>query len=139
GFLTGRQVIVAAMLGADEYSFGTAAMIAEGCIMLRACHRDTCKPGVATQRPHLLANFTVTAEGVAAYFLFVADDMRRSLAALGLRSLDEAIGRVDLLRQRSTGDLRADAMDLSPLLAPPAETAEPRRFVERVELQDPRS
>src|SRR5690606_17543235 len=65
--------------------------------------------------------------------------VRRALAALGLRSLDEAIGRVDLLRQRSTGDPRADAMDLSPLLAPPAEVSEPRRFVERVELQDPRS
>jgi glutamate synthase domain-containing protein 2 len=62
GFLTGRQVIVAALLGADEYSFGTAAMIAEGCVMLRACHRDTCKPGIATQRPNLRANFTGTPE-----------------------------------------------------------------------------
>ena len=139
GFLTGRQVIVAALLGADEYSFGTAAMIAEGCIMLRACHRDTCKPGVATQRPHLRANFTGTPEGVAAYFLFVAEEVRRYLAQLGLRSLDEAVGRVDLLRQRTTGVARADAMDVSPLLQPPAEGEGPRRFVERVELLDPRS
>jgi glutamate synthase domain-containing protein 2/glutamate synthase domain-containing protein 1/glutamate synthase domain-containing protein 3 len=139
GFLTGRQVIVAALLGADEYSFGTAAMIAEGCIMLRACHRDTCKPGVATQRPNLRANFTGTPEGVAAYFLFMAEEVRGYLARLGLRSLDEAIGRVDLLRQRSTGDSRADAMDLSPLLAAPADAQGPRRFVERVELQDPRA
>jgi glutamate synthase domain-containing protein 2/glutamate synthase domain-containing protein 1/glutamate synthase domain-containing protein 3 len=138
GFLTGRQVIMAALLGADEYSFGTAAMIAEGCIMLRACHRDTCKPGVATQRPHLRANFTGTPEGVAAYFLFVADEMRGYLAELGLRSVDEAIGRVDLLRQRATGNPRADAMDLTPMLAPPAADG-PRRFVERVELQDPRA
>jgi glutamate synthase domain-containing protein 2/glutamate synthase domain-containing protein 1/glutamate synthase domain-containing protein 3 len=138
GFLTGRQVIVAALLGADEYSFGTAAMIAEGCIMLRACHRDTCKPGVATQRPHLRANFTGTPEGVAAYFLFIAEEVRSYLAELGLRSLDEAIGRVDLLRQRHTGNGRADVMDLSPVLAAPV-AGGPRRFVERVELQDPRS
>ena len=138
GFLTGRQVIVAALLGADEYSFGTAAMIAEGCIMLRACHRDTCKPGVATQRPHLRANFTGTPEGVASYFLFIADEVRGYLAQLGLRSLDEAIGRVDLLRQRDTGIDRADAMDLDPLLEPPAADG-PRHFVERVELQDPRA
>ncbi|HEX6568572.1 MAG TPA: glutamate synthase-related protein, partial [Acidimicrobiales bacterium] len=139
GFLTGRQVIVAALLGADEYSFGTAAMIAEGCIMLRACHRDTCKPGVATQRPHLRANFTGTPEGVAAYFLFMAEEVRGYLASLGLRSLDEAIGRVDLLRQRTTGNPRADMMNLAPLLAPPADARGPRRFVERVELQDPRA
>jgi glutamate synthase (ferredoxin) len=138
GFLTGRQVIVAALLGADEYSFGTAAMIAEGCIMLRACHRDTCKPGVATQRPHLRANFTGTPEGVAAYFLFIADEVRGYLAQLGLRSMDEAVGRVDLLRQKVTGNGRADVMDLSPLLEPPVANG-PRRFVERVELQDPRA
>ncbi|HEX8805058.1 MAG TPA: glutamate synthase large subunit, partial [Acidimicrobiales bacterium] len=139
GFLTGRQVVVAALLGADEYSFGTAAMIAEGCIMLRACHRDTCKPGVATQRPNLRANFTGTPEGVAAYFLFIAEEVRQYLAQLGLRTVDEAVGRVDLLRQRHTGVDRADAMDLSAVLAPPADTEGPRRFVERVELQDPRA
>jgi glutamate synthase domain-containing protein 2/glutamate synthase domain-containing protein 1/glutamate synthase domain-containing protein 3 len=142
GFMTGRQVIMAALLGADEYSFGTAAMIAEGCIMLRACHRDTCKPGVATQRPNLRANFTGTPEGVAAYLVFVAEEVRHYLAQLGLRSLDEAIGRVDLLRQRATGNPRADAMDLSPLLTEAPEAAAvggPRHFVERVELQDPRS
>ncbi len=138
GFLTGRQVIVAALLGADEFSFGTAAMIAEGCIMLRACHRDTCKPGVATQRPHLRANFTGSPEGVAAYFLFVAEEVRGYLASLGLRSIEEAVGRVDLLRQRATGAPRADAMDMSPLLAPPMAEG-PRHFVERVDLQDPRA
>jgi glutamate synthase domain-containing protein 2/glutamate synthase domain-containing protein 1/glutamate synthase domain-containing protein 3 len=138
GFLTGRQVIMAALLGADEYSFGTAAMIAEGCIMLRACHRDTCKPGVATQRAHLRANFTGTPEGVASYFLFIAEEVRQYLAQLGLRTIDEAIGRVDLLRQRHTGADRADAMNLAPLLEPPVAEG-PRRFVERVELQDPRA
>ena len=139
GFLTGRQVIVAALLGADEYSFGTAAMIAEGCIMLRACHRDTCKPGVATQRPHLRANFTGTPEGVAAYFLFIAEEVRGYLAELGLRSIDEAIGRVDLLRQRATGNPRADAMDLAAPAGRRRQADGPRHFVERVELQDPRA
>ena len=151
GFMTGRQVIMAALLGADEYSFGTAAMIAEGCIMLRACHRDTCKPGVATQRPNLRANFIGTPEGVAAYFMFIAEEVRHYLATLGLHSVDDAIGRVDLLRQRTTGNSRADAMDLSPLLVAPSTrppnagndgasgTAVPLHFVERVEILDPRS
>ena len=139
GFKTGRQVIVSALLGADEYSFGTAAMIAEGCIMLRACHRDTCKPGVATQRPHLRANFTGTPEGVAAYFLFVAEHVRRLLASLGARTLDEVIGRVELLAPRRTGDHRADSLDLEPLISPPTDLDAPRRFVERVDIQSPRS
>src|SRR5262249_46240489 len=127
-----------ALLGADEYSFGTAAMIAEGCIMLRACHRDTCKPGVATQRPNLRANFAGTPEGVAAYFLFVAEEVRRHLAALGARTVEDVIGRTDPLRQRSTGDARIDAFDLTPLLHV-ERPDEPRRFLERVEIQNPRS
>ena len=140
GFKTGRQVIVAALLGADEYSFGTAAMIAEGCIMLRACHRDTCKPGVATQRPHLRANFAGTPEGVAAYLLFVAEEVRRYLAALGLRSLDEAIGRVELLRQRTHG--RRPRRRLRPVAAARAARPTPRRpgtSSSASRCQDPRS
>ena len=139
GFMTGRHVVLAALLGADEYSFGTAAMIAEGCIMLRACHRDTCKPGIATQRPNLRANFTGTAEGVAAYFLYVADEARRLLASLGFRSMNEAIGRVECLRQRHTGDARVDSVDLSPLLAAPGDLAASRRFVASDPIQRPRS
>jgi glutamate synthase domain-containing protein 3 len=127
------------LLGADQFSFGTAVMIAEGCIMLRACHRDTCKPGVATQRPNLRANFRGTPEGVAAYLLFVAEDVRRHLARLGARTIDEVIGRVELLAQRTTGDNRADSFDLSPILATPDDGDAPRHFVERVALQDPRS
>jgi glutamate synthase (ferredoxin) len=139
GFKSGRQVIVAALLGADEYSFGTAAMIAEGCIMLRACHKDTCSTGVATQRPHLRAKFRGTPEGVAAYLLFVADEVRGILASLGLRSLDEAVGRVECLRQKTTGNPRADALDLAPLLTPPSDPEAPRRFVSSQEIQQPRS
>jgi glutamate synthase domain-containing protein 2/glutamate synthase domain-containing protein 1/glutamate synthase domain-containing protein 3 len=140
GFMTGRDVVVAALLGADEYSFGTAAMIAEGCIMLRSCHKDTCKPGIATQRPTLRANFTGTPEGVASYFTFIAQEVRATLASLGLRSMDEAIGRVECLRQKAVGDERADSMDLSPLLTPPPDAEGAFRcFVESVPLQRPRS
>ena len=139
GFMTGRDVVIAALLGADEYSFGTAAMIAEGCIMLRACHKDTCTTGIATQRPHLRAKFAGTPEGVASYLLFVAEEARQLLASLGLRSFDEAIGRVECLRQKSIGESRPDSMDLTPLITPPEDTHAPRRFVEPVELQRPRS
>ncbi|HEX2272348.1 MAG TPA: glutamate synthase large subunit, partial [Acidimicrobiales bacterium] len=139
GLLTGRDILMGALLGADEYSFGTAAMIAEGCIMARACHKDTCPTGIATQRPHLRAKFAGTAEGVAAYMLFIAEEVRRGLAALGLRTLDEAIGRVECLRQKRTGDRRADTMDLSPLITPPQDPSTPRRFVRPVEIQRARS
>jgi len=138
GFKTGRDVVMAALLGADEYSFGTAAMLAEGCIMVRACHRDTCPTGIATQRPSLRAKFAGTPEGVATYMIFVAEEVRRMLASLGLRSLDEAIGRVDLLRQRKTGDARADSLDLSPLLETPPDGG-PLHFVATVPIQQPRS
>jgi len=139
GFMTGKDVMMAALLGADEFSFGTAAMIAEGCIMLRACHRDTCSVGVATQRPNLRARFTGTPEGVAAYFMFVAEEVRSLMARLGFRTLDEAVGRVECLRQRSSGDPRADTVDLTPIITPPADPSVPRRFVASVPLQRPRS
>jgi glutamate synthase domain-containing protein 2/glutamate synthase domain-containing protein 1 len=102
GFKTGRDVLIAALLGADEYGFGTAALLAEGCIMVRACHRDTCPVGVATQRPELRDKYRGTPEMVAAYLLFVAEEVRHGLAAMGLRSLDEAVGRVELLRPATT-------------------------------------
>jgi glutamate synthase (ferredoxin) len=139
GLMTGRHVVIAALLGADEFSFGTAAMIAEGCIMLRACHRDTCKPGIATQRPNLRANFTGTPEGVAAFFVYLAEEVRGLLASLGFRRLHEAVGQVDRLRQRVSGDARADSMDLSPLFAPPRDLDAPRRFVAGDPIQRPRS
>ena len=139
GMKTGRDIMMAALLGADEYSFGTALMLAEGCIMVRACHKDTCPAGIATQRPNLRAKFAGTAEGVAQYLLFIAEEVRGLLASLGLRSLDEAIGRVELLRQKVTGDPRADALDLSYLLEPPADVDAPRRFVAGVDIQRPRS
>jgi glutamate synthase (ferredoxin) len=117
GFKTGRDVVVAALLGADEFSFGTALLLAEGCLMVRSCHLDTCPVGIASQRPELRAKFAGTPEMVEAYLRFVALEVRELLAGLGLRTLDEAVGRTDLLRQRRTGDPAADSLDLSPLLA----------------------
>jgi glutamate synthase (ferredoxin) len=117
GLKTGRDIVVAALLGADEYSFGTAALVAEGCILVRTCHRNTCPVGIATQDPELRKRFAGTPEMVARYLLLVAEDVRGQLARLGLRSLDDAIGRTDLLRQKRTGDVRADRLDLAPLRA----------------------
>ncbi len=123
GFKTGRDVVVAALLGADEFSFGTALLLAEGCLMVRSCHLDTCPVGIATQQPELRAKFAGTPEMIQAYLLFVAEEVRRLLASLGLRSLDDAVGRVECLRQRHTGDPATDTLDLSPLLQRAAEGA----------------
>jgi len=137
GFKTGRDVLMAALLGADEYGFGTAALLAEGCIMVRACHRDTCPVGVATQRPELREKFRGTPEMVATYLLFVAEEVRHGLAAIGLRSLDEAIGRVDLIRPRDvSGEPRASSLDVRPLLADPGPG--PRCYQESLPIQAPR-
>jgi glutamate synthase domain-containing protein 2/glutamate synthase domain-containing protein 1/glutamate synthase domain-containing protein 3 len=114
GIKTGRDVVVAALLGADEVSFGTALLLAEGCLMVRSCHLDTCPVGIASQRPELRAKYGGTPEMVEAYLRFVAQEVL--LASLGLQSVDQAVGRVDLLRQRRTGDPAADALDLTPLL-----------------------
>ena len=119
GFRTGRDVVIAALLGADQYSFGTAAMVAEGCIMMRVCHTDNCPVGVATQKEALRRKFTGSPQQVMDYFLLMADEIRGILADLGYRSLDEVIGRADLLRQVPTGNAAADRLDLSPLLAVP--------------------
>ena len=109
--------LVAALLGADEFSFGTALLLAEGCLMVRSCHLDTCPVGIASQKPELRAKYAGTPEMVETYLRFVALEVRELLASLGLRTIDDAVGRVDLLSQRSTGDPSADALDLAPLLA----------------------
>jgi glutamate synthase domain-containing protein 2/glutamate synthase domain-containing protein 1/glutamate synthase domain-containing protein 3 len=116
GLKTGRDVMVAALLGADEVSFGTALLIAEGCLMVRSCHLDTCPVGIATQRPELRAKFAATPEAVEAYLLFVAEEVRRHLAALGLRTFADAVGRAELLLRRETPERRAASLDVSALL-----------------------
>jgi glutamate synthase domain-containing protein 2/glutamate synthase domain-containing protein 1/glutamate synthase domain-containing protein 3 len=117
GIKTGRDVVVAALLGADEVSFGTALLLAEGCLMVRTCHVDSCPVGIATQRPELRAKFAATPEMVENYLLLVCEEVRRQLAAVGLRSFDEAVGRADLL-QRRHADGRAGSLKLDGLLAP---------------------
>ena len=116
GLRTGRDVVLAALLGADEFSFGTAALIAEGCVMARACHNNTCPVGIATQRPELRAKFPGSAEHVMAFMRYIAAHVRELLAQLGARRLDDVIGRVELLHQRTTGEPDHDALDLSALL-----------------------
>src|SRR5213595_345030 len=114
---TGRDVVIAAMLGADEMGFSTAPLIATGCIMMRACHLNTCPVGIATQDPELRKRFEGTPEHVVSFFFFVAEEVREILASIGLRSLDEAIGRVDLLASAAAIEhWKARGVDLSHIL-----------------------
>jgi glutamate synthase domain-containing protein 2/glutamate synthase domain-containing protein 1/glutamate synthase domain-containing protein 3 len=115
---TGRDVVIAAMLGADEMGFSTAPLIATGCIMMRACHLNTCPVGIATQDPELRKRFKGRPEHVVNFFFFVAEEVREILASLGLRTLDEAIGRVDLLSAEHAIDhWKARGVDLTHILA----------------------
>ena len=114
---TGRDVVIAALLGADEMGFSTAPLIATGCIMMRVCHLNTCPVGIATQDPELRKRFKGTPEHVVNFFFFVAEEVREILASLGLRTLDEAIGRVDLLSAQETMyHWKARGVDLSHIL-----------------------
>ncbi|MDH4158831.1 MAG: glutamate synthase large subunit [Actinomycetota bacterium] len=117
---TGRDVLVAALLGAEEYGFATTPLVVMGCVMMRACHQDTCPVGIATQDPVLRERFTGAPELVEQFFRFLADEVRELLASLGLRSLDEAIGRVELLEtDTAVRHWKAAGLDLAPLLAVP--------------------
>ena len=117
GLKTGRDVVIAAMLGAEEFGIGTASLIAMGCIMVRQCHSNTCPVGVCTQDEALRQKFDGTPEKVINLFSFVAEEVREILASLGFRSLHEIIGRTDLLHQVSRGAEYLDDLDLNPLLA----------------------
>ncbi len=116
GLRTGRDIVIAAMLGAEEYGIGTASLVAMGCIMVRQCHSNTCPVGVCTQDEDLRRKFTGSADKVVNLMSFIAEDVRRILASLGLSSLDQAIGRTDLLAQVSRGAPHLDDLDLNPLL-----------------------
>ncbi len=128
---TGRDVVVAALLGAEEFGFATAPLVVSGCVMMRVCHLDTCPVGVATQNPELRKRFTGKPEFVETFFSYVAEEVRELLAALGFRSLDEAIGHAEMLDTRAAVDhWKASGLDLSPLLAvPPTEPGAGRRRV----------
>ena len=128
GLRTGRDVVIAALLGAESFGFGTATVVALGCAMARQCHLNSCPTGIATQRPDLRAKFTGTPEQVIAYFTFIAEDVRRIMASLGARRLDELIGRVELLQRIERPETpRSSTLDLRLLLVPPANTTAPRR------------
>jgi glutamate synthase (ferredoxin) len=128
GFQSGRDVVIAAMLGADEFSFGTAALIAVGCKMARSCHTNTCPVGVATQRADLIAKFPGQPEHLMIFMHQVAEEVRQILASLGYRSLNEVIGHAELLAQAVTGQ-EASYLDLQSLLWTP-DTGQPRRNVD---------
>jgi glutamate synthase (NADPH/NADH) large chain len=116
GLRTGRDVVMAAMMGAEEYGIGTAALIAMGCIMVRQCQSNTCPVGVCTQDPALREKFTGTADRVVNLITFYAQEVREVLASIGARSLNDVIGRADLLSQVSRGSAHLDDLDLNPLL-----------------------
>ncbi|RME18737.1 MAG: glutamate synthase large subunit [Alphaproteobacteria bacterium] len=116
GLRTGRDIVMAAMMGAEEFGIGTAALIAMGCIMVRQCQSNTCPVGVCTQREDLREKFTGTADKVVNLITFYAQEVREILASIGARSLDEVIGRADLLHQVSRGAAHLDDLDLNPLL-----------------------
>ncbi|WP_420563543.1 glutamate synthase large subunit [Thalassobaculum sp.] len=136
GIKTGRDVVIAAMLGAEEFGIGTASLVAMGCIMVRQCHSNTCPVGVCTQDEGLRAKFEGTPEKVVNLFSFVAEEVREILASLGMRHLREVVGRSDLLAQVSRGDPSLDDLDLNPILVradtgglPPYNTVEHRNEV----------
>ena len=128
GLRTGRDVVIAAVLGAEAFGFGTSAVVALGCAMARQCHLNTCPTGIATQRPELRRKFRGTPEQVIAYFTLVAAEVREILATLGYRRLDDIVGRVELLRRVERPETpRAQLLDLSLLLTPPVDPHRPRR------------
>ena len=116
GLKTGRDVVIAALLGAEEFGIGTVSLIAMGCIMVRQCHSNTCPVGVCTQDERLREKFTGTPEKVVNLFSFMAEEVREILASLGARRLEDIIGRTDLLMQVSRGSPHLDDLDLNPLL-----------------------
>jgi glutamate synthase domain-containing protein 2/glutamate synthase domain-containing protein 1/glutamate synthase domain-containing protein 3 len=137
---TGRDVVIAAMLGADEMGFSTAPLIATGCIMMRACHLNTCPVGIATQDPELRKRFKGTPEHVVNFFFFVAEEVREILASLGLRTLDEAIGRVDLLgAEIAIEHWKARGVDLTHILAHVELDEDPTRPAPRRRVKPPPS
>jgi glutamate synthase (NADPH) large chain len=117
---TGRDVVIGALLGADEFGFATAPLVVEGCIMMRKCHLNTCPVGVATQDPELRKKFTGKPEHVVNYFFFIAEEARQIMAQLGIRTFDELVGRADLLDMRQGIEhWKAQGLDFSRLLAMP--------------------
>jgi glutamate synthase (NADPH/NADH) large chain len=137
GIKTGRDVVMAAMMGADEFGIATTSLVAMGCIMVRQCHSDTCPVGICTQNEELRKKFTGTPEKVVNLFTFIAEEVREILADLGFRSLDEVIGRTDLLRQVSRGASNLDDLDFNPLLVQADPGDNPRFCKEKIRNEVP--
>lgn len=126
---TGRDVMIAALLGAEEFGFATAPLVVMGCVMMRVCHLDTCPVGVATQNPALRAKFSGEPEFVENFFQFIAEEVRELMAQLGFRTLDEAIGQVEVLdTTEAIEHWKAEGLDLSPILHLPEIAREARRY-----------
>ncbi|MDR1852982.1 MAG: glutamate synthase large subunit [Propionibacteriaceae bacterium] len=114
---TGRDVVIAALLGAEEFGFATAPLVVSGCVMMRVCHKDTCPVGVATQNPELRAKYAGNADYLVNFFQFIAQQVREILASLGFRSIQEAVGHVEVIKARQALDhWKAHGLDLSPIL-----------------------
>jgi glutamate synthase (NADPH/NADH) large chain len=121
---TGRDVLIAALLGAEEFGFATAPLVVSGCVMMRVCHLDTCPVGVATQNPELRKKFTGKPEFVETFFEYIAEEVRELLAQLGFRKLEDAIGQVEVLDTKAaTEHWKASGLDLSPILVSPKANA----------------
>jgi glutamate synthase (NADPH/NADH) large chain len=136
GLKTGRDVIIATLLGAEEFGFATAPLITMGCIMMRKCHLNTCPVGIATQDPELRAKFAGKPEHVVNYLFMVAEDAREIMAQLGFRKIDDMIGRTDFLKvDAAVKHWKADGLDLTPILAP-AKRSSPDVQVRCVDKQD---
>jgi len=131
GLKTGRDVAIAALLGGEEYGFGTGALVCLGCIMLRKCHCNTCSVGIATQDPDLREKFVGEPEHVINYMHFIAEELREIMADLGVRTVDEMVGRTDKLRQIDTDHPKARRLDLSTILHRPASDNDPRKTMEQ--------
>ena len=135
GIKTGRDVIIAAMMGAEEYGVATTALVAMGCIMVRQCHSNTCPVGVCTQDSKLREKFTGTPDKVVNLFTFIAKEVREILAELGFKSLNEIIGRTDLLMQVNKASANLDDLDLNPLFVQ-ADPGNNKRYCENVEINE---
>ena len=129
GIKTGKDVVIAAMMGAEEYGVATTSLVAMGCIMVRQCHSNTCPVGVCTQDDDLRARFSGTPEKVVNLFTFIANEVREILCELGFKSLNEIIGRTDLLKQISKGSSNLDDLDLNPLFVQ-ADPGKNKRYCE---------
>ncbi len=129
GMTTGRDVVIAALLGAEEFGFGTVALVTLGCVMLRKCHCNTCSVGVATQDPELRKLFSGRPEHLINYFTFVANEVRELMASLGYRCMDDMIGQVESLQARQVAHLKGSQPDLSELLYRPNSKDAPRKIM----------